>query len=111
MTRFIAPQRGCLNYEISFLIGRRYLDLYIDPTVTTPMYSLFWRDEENPVQHKLSAGEVFNVLSQKLETTSGSKKKPKPPPIRRIPEGGEEYRAEITVVPKGIKRPPPKPKK
>jgi len=52
----------------NFAIGGRTINLYaVDGRTPSAPYSLYWNDERNPVQHAMTAHEVFNQLHQLLD--------------------------------------------
>jgi len=53
---------------VEFKIKDRMLSLYIVSGLTpSASYSLYWNDQNNPVQHAMTDYEVFHVISGILE--------------------------------------------
>lgn len=70
---------GVLRPQRSFCIGKRRLLLYRHTNrIPTAAYSLYWSDERNPVQHGMTAEEVFTQLSLLLEAAHENNQEPTP---------------------------------
>lgn len=56
-----------LHPEAEFKIGDRMLSLYtVQGRTPSAPYSLYWNDEQNPIQHEMTAWEVFKALESLL---------------------------------------------
>jgi hypothetical protein len=59
---------GVLQPIQEFCINGRWLYLYSNPGYTpSAPFSMYWEDEQNPLQHNMNHLEVFNVLSDLLK--------------------------------------------
>ncbi|MDP3954537.1 MAG: hypothetical protein Q8Q06_03930 [bacterium] len=59
---------GPLRPVREFVINGKYLGLYAhEGRPASSCFSLYWEDENNPVQHAMSYGEVFNAIADLLE--------------------------------------------
>lgn len=65
---YFPHKNAMLKPEIRFFIGGKWLNLYTNTgRPPSSAFSLYWQDEQNPVQHAMNWLEVLNILSSYLK--------------------------------------------
>ena len=64
---YFPHKNSVMHPEKRFFINGKWLNLYtVDGRTPSAPFSLYWQDEINPVQHAMTAFEVFAVLADLL---------------------------------------------